>query len=115
MTHYLLAVHSSDADYDTPIEEAQPRFDAVAAFNERLMAEGTWVFGGGLKRIESATTVDGRGDDVIVTDGPFAETKEYLGGFWVIEAPDVETARRIAGEASHACQAKVEVRPFEGE
>ncbi|WP_332644658.1 YciI family protein [Aeromicrobium sp.] len=113
MTQYLLAVHGDDSVYDTPIEEAQPMYDATAKFNERIMADGTWVFGGGLKRINTATVVDGTGADVVVTDGPYLETKEYLGGFWVIEAPDLDAALKIAAEGSKACGGKVEVRPFE--
>jgi hypothetical protein len=113
MTQYLLSVHSSSADYDRPFEEAKPMYEATAAFNERIMAEGSWVFGGGLRRIENATMVDGRGADVAITDGPYAETKEYLGGFWVIEAPDLDAAVRLAADASKACGNKVEVRPFE--
>ena len=115
MTQYLLSVHSSSSDYDRSFEEMQPMFEAVDAFNQRIIADGMWVFGGGLERIESATTVDGTGADAIVTDGPFVETKEYLGGFWVIEAPDLAAAHTLAAEASNACQGKVEVRPFQSE
>ncbi len=114
MTQYLLSVHSSSDDYDRPLEEVQPMYEATAAFNDRIIADGTWVFGGGLKRVENATTVDATGADVVITDGPYAETKEYLGGFWVIEAPDLDAAVRIAGDASKACGNKVEVRAFEG-
>ncbi len=88
-------------------------YDSTEAFNQKIIADGTWVFGGGLQKAEAAKTVDGRGDDVVVTDGPYAETKEYLGGFWVIEAPDLDAALKVATEASKACGAKVEVRPFE--
>jgi hypothetical protein len=114
MTQYLLSVHGSPADYDIPIEEAQPMYDATDAFNKEIIAEGSWVFAGGLQRVETATTVDGTGQDVIVTDGPYAETKEYLGGFWVVEAPDLDAALKLAARASKACRAKVEVRPFDG-
>lgn len=113
MTQYLLAVHSSSDDYDRPLEVMQPMYDSTEAFNQKIIADGTWVFGGGLQKAEAAKTVDGRGDDAIVTDGPYAETKEYLGGFWVIEAPDLDAALKVATEASKACGAKVEVRPFE--
>ncbi len=113
MTQYLLSVHGDDSAYDMPIEEAQPMYDATDAFNKQLMADGSWVFGGGLKRINSATTVDGTGADVVLTDGPYLETKEYLGGFWVIEAPDLDAALKIAAAGSKACGGKVEVRPFE--
>ena len=113
MTQYLLSVHSSTADYERPLEEMQPLFEATAAFNERIMAEGSWVFGGGLQKADQAKTVDGTGDAPIVSDGPYAETKEHLGGFWVIEAPDLDAALTLAGDASRACQSTVEVRPFE--
>lgn len=115
MTQYLLSVHPPQAVYDMPIEAAQPAWDATGVFNEEIKAEGVWVFAGGLKRIETATTVDGTGSEVVVTDGPFAESKEYLGGFWIIEAPDLDAALKLAARASKACGEKVEVRPFEGE
>ena len=113
MTQYLFSVHSGSADYDRPFEEMKPIYEATAAFNERIIADGSWVFGGGLKRIETATTVDGTGADTVITDGPYAETKEYLGGFWVIEAPDLDAAVSLAADASKACGNKVEIRPFE--
>ena len=113
MTQYLLSVHSSNADYDQPLELAQPRYEATEAFNQRIMAEGSWVFGGGLLKAEHAKTVDASGDAPLISDGPYAEVKEHLGGFWVIEAPDLDAALKLAGEASKACGAKVEVRPFE--
>jgi hypothetical protein len=115
MTQYLLSVHSSSSDYDRSLEEMQPMFEAVDRFNQGLMADGSWVFAGGLERIEAASTVDNTGGDVIVTDGPYLETKEYLGGFWIIEAPDLEAAREIAAKGSEACGGKVEVRPFQAE
>ncbi|MEO6471944.1 MAG: YciI family protein [Aeromicrobium sp.] len=115
MTQYMLSVHSSSSDYDRSLEEMQPMFEAVDAFNQKIIADGTWVFGGGLERAETASIVDATGADVILTDGPFAETKEHLGGFWVIEAPDLDAAQKLAAEASQACQGKVEVRPFQSE
>ena len=115
MTQYMLAVHGPSSVYDTPLEEAQPMYEATGRFNDKLKATDSWVFVGGLERPETATTVDGTGNDVIVTDGPYMETKEYLGGFWVIEVSDLDAALKIAAEASKACGAKVEVRPFAGE
>ncbi len=115
MTEYLLSVHHVEGEPMPPMEEMQPVFDAVERFNEKLRAEGAWVFGGGLHPIESATTVDGTGDEPIVTDGPFAESKEWLGGFWIIEAPDLDAALKWATEGSNACRGKVEVRPFQAE
>lgn len=113
MAHYMLSVVIDSSVYDTPIEESAS-YEATGKFNDELRAEGSWVFAGGLERIESATVVDNTGVDVIVTDGPFVETKEYLGGFWVVEAPDLDAALKIATRASKACEAKIEIRPFDG-
>ena len=116
MTEYLLSVHHvAGEEMPTSMEEIQPIFDAVEAFNQKLRAEGAWVFAGGLMPIESATTVDATGAEPIITDGPFAESKEWLGGFWVIEASDLDAALAWAAEGSAACRGKVEVRPFQSE
>jgi hypothetical protein len=116
MTQYLLSVHGNrDEDAAETRTMEDPVFDAVERFNEKLRAEGAWVFAGGLKPIDAATTVDNTGDSPIVTDGPYVESKEYLGGFWVIEAPDLDAALAWAIEGSQACQGKVEVRPFQEE
>ncbi len=114
MTQYLLSVHNA-MDGLPPVEEMQPVFEAVDRFNQKLQDEGVWVFAGGLMPIDQATTVDNTGDKPIVTDGPYAESKEYLGGFWVIEAPDLDAALQWAKEGSKACAGKVEVRPFQAE
>ena len=116
MTQYMLSVHHVEGEeMPTSMEEIQPIFDAVDRFNQKLQAEGIWVFGGGLEPRETSTTVDNTGDQTIITDGPFAESKEWLGGFWVIEAPDLDAALKLATEASAACRGKVEVRPFQSE
>jgi hypothetical protein len=116
MTQYMLAVHHKpgEAPYADP-DDMQRAFEQTAAFNQQLMDAGTWVFGGGLEDPSIATMVDGRGREVVVTDGPFAETKEQLGGFWVIEAPDLDAALDLAAKASAACLQPVEVRPFQAE
>ncbi|MGO4342189.1 YciI family protein [Pedococcus sp. 2YAF34] len=93
------------------MEEA---FAATGAFNDKLKADGYWVFAGGLEQATTATVVDGQGDTPVVTDGPYLEAKEYIGGFWVIDAPDLDVAIKLAAEGSKACRGKVEVRPFEG-
>ena len=85
---------------------------ALDAFNERLQAEGRWVFAGGLGEPSPATVIDNRDGAGLVTDGPFLESKEYLGGLWVIEAPDLDVALELATEGSKACNRKIEVRPF---
>jgi hypothetical protein len=84
----------------------------IDAFNDQLEADGHWVFAGGLAVPSAATVIDNRDGKAIVTDGPFLESKEYLGGFWVIEAADLDVALKLAAEGSKACQRKVEVRPF---
>ena len=115
MAEYLLSVHH---DYDTEFpspEEMQPVFEAVDRFNQKVRDAGAWVFAGGLTPVQQATTVDNTGDAPIVSDGPYAESKEYLGGFWVIQAADLDEALQWAKEGSAACQGKVEVRPFQGE
>ena len=114
MAHYLLSVIVDASVYDIPIEEAQPQFDETGKFNDELKAEGCWVFAGGLGRPDEATTVDSTGGDVVVTDGPFLETKEFLGGFWVVDVPDFDAVLKIADRASKACGAKIEIRTYDG-
>src|SRR4051794_20906942 len=115
MKQYLLSVWHSEG-YPTPSEdELQKMFADVGAFNEELQESGTWVFGGGLEEKSSATVVRSRGGSVTTTDGPFAETKEQMGGFWVIRAPDLDAALAIATRGAEACGAPVEVRPFQDE
>jgi hypothetical protein len=88
-------------------------FADTGAFNERLQAEGHFVYANGLASATTATVVDGRGDTPLFTDGPYLESKEHLGGFWVIEAADLDEALKLAAEGSKACRGKVEVRPFQ--
>jgi hypothetical protein len=104
---YLVSVIDDTAGLATPDEMA-----AISAFNERLQAEGHWVFAGGLASPSSATVIDNRGGAALFTDGPFVESKEYLAGFWIIEAPDLDAALKLATEGSKHCNRKVEVRPF---
>jgi hypothetical protein len=104
---YLVSVIFDEASLATPDEQA-----AIDVFNDRLQAEGHWVFAGGLAAPGSATVIDNRGGEAMVTDGPFLESKEYLAGFWIIEAADLDVALRLAAEGSRACNRKVEVRPF---
>jgi hypothetical protein len=115
MAEYLLSVHHDHDEEFPPLEELQPVFEAVDRFNQKVRDAGAWVFAGGLTPIAQATTVDATGDTPIVTDGPYAESKEYLGGFWVIRAADLDEALRWAKEGSAACRGKVEVRAFQGE
>jgi hypothetical protein len=104
---YLVSVVDDTAGRATPDEDA-----AIDAFNDRLKKEGHWVFAGGLGAPETATVIDNRGEHAIVTDGPFLESKEHLAGFWIIEAPDLDVALKLAREGSKACNRKIEVRPF---
>jgi hypothetical protein len=104
---YLVSVVHDTGDLATSDEMA-----AIDVFNDRLQAEGHWVFAGGLASPSTATVIDNRGGEALVTDGPFLESKEYLAGFWVIEAADLDVALELATEGSKACNRKVEVRPF---
>jgi hypothetical protein len=113
MTQYLLSVHVSQNDYDNPPEDTDKIYAAVDAFNAEVKSSGAWVFAGGLHAPDTATVVDATGGDVTVTDGPYAETKEQIGGFWVLEAADLDAALAWAKKASAACAAPVEVRPFQ--
>jgi hypothetical protein len=105
--HYLVSVIDDTTGAATGAEMA-----AVDAFNERLQADGHWVYANGLAAPDTATVIDGRGEAPVFTDGPFVESKEYLAGFWIIEAPDLDAALELAAEGSKACNRKVEVRPF---
>ena len=119
MTQYLLSVWHDDPDavYNgMSTEDMQPIFEAVSAFNEKITANGHWVFGGGLENPNIATVVRPTDTgDVVLTDGPYSEVKEGFGGFWVIEAADLDEALSLAKEASLACGGPVEVRPFQDE
>ncbi|MGH9520648.1 MAG: YciI family protein [Terriglobales bacterium] len=106
---YLVSVIDDGKGLATATEDA-----AIDAFNDRLRAKGHWVFAGGLGAPNSATVIDNRGGKAILTDGPFVESKEYLAGFWIIEAPDLDVALRLATDGSKACNRKIEVRPFLG-
>jgi hypothetical protein len=116
MTQYMISViHPESGPEWTADVDMQEVFAKVDAFNQELQSSGSWVFAGGLEPPSSATVVDATGSDVLVTDGPYAEAKEQLGGFWVVEAPDLDAALEIAKRGSAACMGAVEVRPFQGE
>ena len=115
MTQYMFAVHMVEGEPVPSDEEMQGAFRQVDEFNKEVMESGAWVFAGGLHPPTSATVVRVQDGDVLTTDGPFAETKEQLGGFWVLEAPDLDAALALAARASAACMAPVEVRPFQDE
>jgi hypothetical protein len=113
MKQYLLAVHLVEGEPTLSQEQMQQAYAAVDAYNAELKAAGAWVFAGGLHPPSTATVVRSQGGDVVTTDGPFAETKEQLGGFWIIEAPDLDAALDWAAKGSAACGGPVEVRPFQ--
>ncbi len=113
MKQYLLAVHMVEGEPVPSEEEMQQAYQAVDAFNAELKSAGAWVFAGGLHPPSTATVVRAQGGQVVTTDGPFAETKEQLGGFWVVKAPDLDAALEWAARGSAACGAPVEVRQFQ--
>jgi hypothetical protein len=104
---------------DTPDSEIDPdtgtatstEAAAIDAYNDRLKADGNWVFAAGLASPTSATVIDNRGGEAVFTDGPFIESKEYLAGFWIIEAPDLDAALKLAANGSKSCNRRVELRP----
>ena len=114
MAQYLLSVHGSDTD---PVpDDVQDIYAAVDRFNTDLQASGWWVFAGGLHPAGTATVVDATGGgDPVITDGPYLESKEHLGGFWIVDVPDLDAALELARQGSAACNGAVEVRPFQAE
>jgi hypothetical protein len=112
MTQYLLSVNGVDGQ-EPPAERIPAIHAAVDEFNKELQAAGAWVFAGGLEPPHTATVVRIEGAESVLTDGPFAESKEHIGGFWIIEAPDLDAALRWAEGGARACENPVEVRPFQ--
>ncbi|GAA1999754.1 YciI family protein [Catenulispora subtropica] len=104
---YLVSVIADQPGMATEEEQA-----AITAFNKQLQADGHWVFAAGLSGPDAATVVDNRGAEAVVTDGPFLESKEFLIGFWIMEAPDLDAMLKLAEGASKACNRKLEVRPI---
>jgi hypothetical protein len=113
MKQYLLSVHMIEGELAPSDAEMQHSFQAVGEFNAALMASGEWVFAGGLLPPDTATVVRAQGGKVVTTDGPFAESKEQIGGFWVVNAADLDAAMEIAARGSAACGRPVEIRPFQ--
>jgi hypothetical protein len=105
---YLVSVIDDGVGDATPSEMA-----AIGAFNRRLISEGHRLFAGGLTAPSTATVIDNRGAEPIFTDGPYIESKEYLAGLWIWEAPDLDVALKLAAEGSKVCNRKLEVRPFQ--
>jgi hypothetical protein len=115
MQQYLMSVHYVEGEADPAPEIVEQMHADVGAFNASLQEAGTWVFGGGLHTPDTATVVRAEGGDVLITDGPFPEAKEQIGGFWIVKAPDLDAALALAAKASAACRGPVEVRPFHEE
>jgi hypothetical protein len=113
MKQYLLSVAMVEGAPARSDQDTKKAFEQVARLNDEMAAAGTWVFGGGLLPASSATVVRANGDDIVVTDGPFTESKEHIGGFWVIAAADLDEALKWASKATVACGEPVEVRPFQ--
>ena len=115
MKQYLLGVHMVEGEPTPSAEEMQTVYAQVAKVNSELQAAGAWVFGGGLLPADSTTVVRTENGRTTTTDGPFAETKEQLGGFWVLKCEDLDQALSWAAKCSEACMGPIEVRPFQDE
>ncbi|HST63653.1 MAG TPA: YciI family protein [Mycobacteriales bacterium] len=113
MKQYLLAVHDDPDAALPPPEVIQETYADVEKVNQQLRASGAWVFAGGLTDASDATVVRAEKGQVMLTDGPYVESKEHIGGFWVIKARDLDEALDWAGKAAAACRGPVEVRPFQ--
>ena len=114
MTKYLLSVHSVAGDVGDQMneEEMQQSWKQIQVLNEELKSAGAWVFGGALHDPDTATVVRVSNGEVLTTDGPFAESKEHLGGFYIIEAEDLDAALGWASRVTRCINAPIEVRPF---
>ena len=111
MTRYLVAIHRPD-DYDPSAEDEAMSRD-IDALNDEMTAAGVRIFVGGLRPAGSATSLRARPDgELLITDGPYLETKEHVGGLWVLEAADLNEVLAWGRKAAVACRASVEVRPF---
>lgn len=113
MPEFLLSVHGTVGQEPPSPEAMAQMFADVDAFNTRLQAEGAWVFAGGLQGPDDAVVVQVRDGEAAVTDGRFAGGDVFLGGFWVINVADKNAALDLASLGAAACQAPVEVRPFQ--
>lgn len=112
MPQYLVAIHHPD-DYDPLIAADEAMHRDIDVLNDEMKAAGVRVFVGGLQPARRARSIRARRDGkVIVTDGPYLETKEHIGGFWVLDAADLDEAVAWGRKAAVACRAPVEVRPF---
>ena len=115
MPEYLLSVWIDESAEPPSPEVMEKAYKDVDALNQQIKEAGAWVFAGGLHPTSTATVVRCQDGEVLTTDGPFAEAKEHLGGFWVIDVADLDAALDWARRATSVCLAPVEVRPFQGE
>ena len=112
MTQYLVAIHHPD-DYDPFAAEDEAMHRDIDVLNDEMVAAGVRIFVGGLRAASSARSLRLQpGGKILVTDGPYLETKEHVGGFWVLEAASLDEALAWGRKAAVACRAPVEVRPF---
>jgi hypothetical protein len=114
MTRYLLSVHTVEGEARDPMtdEEMQQTYKQVLLIEEEMKSAGAWVFSGRLHEPDTATVVHQSDGDVLTTDGPFAESKEHLGGFYIIEADDLDAALAWASKVTEVIKTPIEVRPF---
>lgn len=111
MTQYLVAIHHPD-DYDPSAEDEEMHRD-IDALNDQMVAAGVRLFVGGLQPARSATSLRKKADGtIVITDGPYIESKEHVGGLWILEAADLDEALEWGRKAAVACRAPVEVRAF---
>ena len=113
MTQYLMSVYMVEGGEQPTAEAMEKSYRDVDTFNSKLQKPGAWVFAGGLHPANTSTVVRVANGDVLTSDGPFAESKEQLGGFWIVTAPDLDAALALAAEGATACRGAVEVRPFQ--
>ncbi len=113
MKQYLLSVYMVDGAEPPSAEAIEKAYRDVDALNQTMQSEGAWVFAGGLHPADTATVVKEQDGEILTTDGPFPEAKEHIGGFWVLKCEDLDAALAWAAKATVACQAPVEVRPFQ--
>jgi hypothetical protein len=114
MTQYLLSIYQPDGD-PPPADVLKGVMQDVRAVDQELRAAGAWVFSGGLHPPSTATLVDPRSEEMPMTDGPYVEGKEHIGGVTIIKATDLDEALRWARKLARATTLPIEVRPFQGE
>ncbi|MGP3959861.1 YciI family protein [Nonomuraea sp. 3N208] len=116
MPHYMLSVHSSESQVHEPMTEEEMRqsHERLGAVEQEMKSSGMWVFSGRLHDADTATVVRVRDGQVLTTDGPFTESKDHLGGFYIIQADDLDAALALASKATAAIDTPIEVRPFAG-